>query len=105
MSGDHDSDDDNAVAASRIPYASYAPAGGGWGWGWGWPPVYRDGGDESRVEGTSDAVDGSLWDEGLVSLFLVCGVVLFLFPEPTTSFVGIGLIIVGLVAWLVDALV
>ena len=103
MSGDDDSDeDDSGDDASRIPYASYAPAGGGWGWGW--PLVYRDDADESHAEDASDDVDGSWWDEGLVSLFLVCGVVLFLFPEPTTSFVGIGLIIVGTVAWLIDAL-
>ena len=103
MSGDDNADDDDAVTASRVPYTSYAPVGGGWGWGW--PPVYRDDADESHVEGTSDDVDGSLWDEGLISLFLVCGVILFLFPEPTTSLVGIGLIIVGVVAWLIDALV
>ena len=102
MSESDDSDD--TVTASRIPYARYAPAGGGWGWSWGWPP-YRDDADESYVEGASDDGDGGWWDEGLISLFLVCGVVLFFFPEPTTSFVGIGLIAVGTVAWLIDALV
>lgn len=54
---------------------------------------------------TSDASDedgGNWWDEGLIALLLVSGVILFLFPEPFTSTLGIVLIVVGSIAWLVD---
>ncbi|WP_227355413.1 hypothetical protein [Haladaptatus salinisoli] len=54
---------------------------------------------------TSDATEddgGSWWDEGLISLLLIAGVVLFVIPEPATSAFGILLISVGVVAWLVD---
>ena len=84
----------------------------------GWPSVF-DRGDETygaeRYEGErsrpayggadTDRVDGDegTWlDEGLITLLIVVGVVLFLFPEPGTSALGILLIGVGVVAWLVD---
>ena len=47
---------------------------------------------------------GSWWDEGLIGLLLVTGVVLFFFPEPFTSTVGIALIALGVIAWIADAL-
>ncbi len=46
--------------------------------------------------------DGSWWDEGLISLLLVVGVVLFIFPEPATSALGILFVSAGVIAWLVD---
>lgn len=53
----------------------------------------------------ADAEDeDSLWDEGLISLLLVAGVVLFLIPEPATSTIGIALVALGAVAWAADAL-
>lgn len=88
--------------------------GRGWTLGYGWPSLSRpaeDGGpvvDEGPYDGTDTAVDrddgGSWWDEGLITLLLVAGVVLFLFPEPATSALGIVLLAVGVIAWVVDAL-
>lgn len=57
--------------------------------------------DASAVTG-DESEDDSWWDEGLIGTVLVVGVVLFLFPEPATSALGIGLIAVGLIAGLVD---
>lgn len=82
--------------------------------GWGiWPtndPVDADYGEretegESRARegvGTEESDDGSWLDEGLISLLLVAGVVLFLFPEPATSAIGIGLVTLGALAWIID---
>lgn len=50
--------------------------------------------------------DEEMWlDEGLITLLLVVGVGLFLFPEPATSTIGMALIAVGLIAWAADKLV
>lgn len=49
--------------------------------------------------------DDGWWDGGLITLLLVVGVVLFLFPEPATSALGIFLVVTGAVLWLVDWLV
>lgn len=79
--------------------------------GWGlWPSntaadaEYGDnearGGPEARD--TSETEDEGWLTEGVISMVLVIGVALFLFPEPVTSAVGIGLIAVGVVAWVVD---
>ena len=87
--------------------------------GWGiWPsndPVDAEradreagyGEDRGEYEGrtgvrTEDTEDDSWWDEGLIGLLLVAGVVLFFFPEPATSAIGIGLITVGALAWIID---
>ncbi|WP_135806586.1 hypothetical protein [Halorussus marinus] len=51
--------------------------------------------------GTADA-DESWWERELASLALVVGLVLFLFPEPATSAIGIFLMGAGVVAWLVE---
>lgn len=45
-----------------------------------------------------------LWDESLIVLLLVGGVLLLLLPEPVTSALGVLLIAVGVLAWLVDAI-
>jgi hypothetical protein len=58
-------------------------------------------GETTATDTTEDEGD-SWWDEGLISLLLVAGVVLFVIPEPATSALGILLISVGVVAWLVD---
>jgi hypothetical protein len=51
---------------------------------------------------TGDTDDESWWDVGLIGGLLLVGVALFLFPEPATSAIGIGLITLGVVAWVVD---
>lgn len=61
--------------------------------------------DDDRAEYDRDADDGTWLDEGLITLLLVAGVALFLFPEPATSGLGILLIGVGVLAWIVDLLV
>ncbi|WP_232701573.1 hypothetical protein [Halobacterium wangiae] len=48
--------------------------------------------------------DDSRWIEGLYDVLIVVGVVLFFFPEPATSMVGVFLILLGAGGWLVDAL-
>lgn len=48
-----------------------------------------------------DTDDGWLGG-GLVTLLLVAGIVLFLFPEPATSALGIFLVIAGAVLWVID---
>ncbi|WP_276302412.1 hypothetical protein [Halorussus lipolyticus] len=57
--------------------------------------------DTANETGADDS-DGSWWDVGLIGTLLVVGVALFLFPEPATSAIGIGLIALGVVAWVVD---
>lgn len=46
--------------------------------------------------------EGTWLDEGLISLVIVAGVILFLFPEPGTSALGIVLITAGVIAWVID---
>ena len=86
-----------------------------WGWGGAWG-IWPFGGrreEEARYDGerTYENADespydeddnGSLWDEGLITLLILGGVILFLFPEPFTSGLGIVLIGVGVIAWLID---
>lgn len=102
---------DDAYDDSSFPYG----LGAGWGWGVGWPPVYRDEddvydeeeyGDEAYAERgpAAEREDDSWLDEGGISLLLVGGVILFLFPEPITSTIGILLIAAGVVMWMADAL-
>ena len=100
---------------------SFFPYTGSWGLGSALPSVY--GTDETANdeevpdEGTSDErryddrydeattdEEGTWLDEGLISLVLLAGVVLFFFPEPATSALGILLLGVGVVAWIADAL-
>lgn len=84
-------------------------------WGWGGArdlpfPARREEeaySDEGAYEGSEDGFydeddDGSLWDEGLITLLIVAGVVLFLFPEPATSGLGVLLLSIGVIAWLID---
>jgi hypothetical protein len=42
------------------------------------------------------------WDEGIITLLIVGGAILFLFPEPITSGVGVLMMGAGLLFWLVD---
>ena len=61
--------------------------------------------DEETAYAEDDEDDGSWWDEGAIGLLLIAGVVLFFFPEPFTSAVGMFLIGTAVVAWIIDWLV
>ncbi|WP_202935132.1 hypothetical protein [Halorussus amylolyticus] len=54
----------------------------------------------SGIEG--DESDDSWLSEGAIGLVILAGVVLFFFPEPATSGIGILLILVGLAAWVLN---
>lgn len=77
---------------------------------WGWAPSSFQSGttdDELVGDGDGDAVrptsDGDSWlDEGIITLLIISGALLFLFPEPATSAVGIVLLGVGIIAWAID---
>lgn len=105
---DGDTDNGDATDASVLS-TGYLPVGGGWGWGW--LPITRGDTDADYVEdapeegyvGDASDGDGSWWEEGLITVILVIGIVLFLLPEPTTSMLGMVLIVIGVVAWLIDA--
>lgn len=82
-----------------------------WSWGGVWPfATSREAGtryDEETYEGAGDSPydedEGeSRWDESLITLLIVGGAVLFLFPEPVTSGVGILLLSMGVIGWLID---
>lgn len=75
-----------------LPYPSW-----GWGGGWGVPLA----GQREETRSDEDG-DGGLLEEGLITLLIVTGAVLFLIPEPATSAVGVLLLFVGAVAWLLD---
>ena len=116
-------EDDRYAEEEDRRWLPYAPS---WGWGgaWGvWPFAsqrdeevrYEEEGrydeepryDETGYEGAGDSPhddddNGSLWDESLITLLIIGGVVLFLFPEPATSALGILLLAIGVIAWLVD---
>jgi len=61
--------------------------------------VPNDGNGES--ESTDDENDRFL-DEGLIPLLVVGGLILFLFPEPVTSSLGIVLVGIGVGLWVWD---
>ena len=62
--------------------------------------------DEEAYDGTTHDTedDDSWWEEGLAGTLILVGVVLFFFPEPATSVLGIVLLGVGVLAWIADAL-
>lgn len=51
---------------------------------------------------TSDLRDN--FDESYGPWLVLAGIVLFIFPEPITSFVGVPVLAVGLVVWLFEKL-
>lgn len=72
---------------------------------------YRgDGPNDGRVAGdasdgrtrTTETEDDSWLDEGMITFLIVTGALLFLFPEPATSAVGIVLLGIGIIAWAAD---
>lgn len=63
---------------------------------------YGDEYERGRPRGRGGMGDGTWADEGLITLLVVAGVALFLFPEPGTSVIGMVLIGAGVLAWIVD---
>ncbi|MFC6825597.1 hypothetical protein [Halopelagius fulvigenes] len=67
---------------------------------------YRRSEDDQFAGGPDDRPSGgdddSWLDEGLITLLIVSGALLFLFPEPATSAVGIVLLGIGIIAWAAD---
>ena len=94
--------------------ASSSWMGRGWATQLSWPPLYRreNPGEALSRDETPDATgatadpegEGSWWSEAWISVVILVGVALFLFPEPATSMLGIALILLGVGAWIVDAL-
>ncbi len=56
--------------------------------------------DDEYAYRTDD--EGTWLDEGLISLTIIAGVILFLIPEPATSGLGVFLIVAGAIAWVID---
>lgn len=46
--------------------------------------------------------DDEWFEAGVITLTLLAGLALFLFPEPLTSGIGAVLMAVGVIAWIVD---
>lgn len=104
----HDDERDPTYNDERSPQATTAgwmPWGVGWGWGTSYLPWYSRNADEPVEETDTDNSDESHWGEGIFSLLLIAGVILFIFPEPITSFVGILLLLTGAVGWLISKLI
>lgn len=67
------------------------------------PEPYGDPAERHPYDETlADRDEGSWLDEGVITVLLVAGVALFVFPEPATSALGMVLIATGLVVWLYD---
>ncbi|WP_435181678.1 hypothetical protein [Halorussus sp. AFM4] len=108
--GDEPAADRDAVADDDTGFFGYGPRGEYWPTGWGlWPggdTVDADqdmyGYQDPEYGATDEEDDGSWLDEGLIATFLIVGAVLFFFPEPTTSAVGIAMLAMGVMGWVVD---
>lgn len=57
---------------------------------------------ESHWDTGEDEGIWRFWDEGIVTVLIVGGAILFLFPEPATSAVGVLMMGFGVLMWLVD---
>lgn len=79
-----------------------------------WPAWPAAGMWEDRDEGSEEyraregvdstpAEDDTWMENGVITLLVVAGVVLFVFPEPVTSGLGIVLMAAGAIAWLIDS--
>jgi hypothetical protein len=58
----------------------------------------------ANAEGSVVEDDGSFLGESLAWLLFLSGLALFLFPEPATSTLGVGLMVASIVVWIADAL-
>jgi hypothetical protein len=103
---DHYAYDDDSGSGTLVPRPAFP---------WGWPPSYfrgdQDEGYENRLdygeesqhqEPVGEDEDDSWLGEGMITLLIVAGAVLFLFPEPATSALGIVLLGIGVFGWLAD---
>ena len=76
-----------------------------WAGGWGFRSHLGYGGGPEGEDGDTPGEDDDSWlDEGAYSLLIIAGVVLFFFPEPATSLVGVLLMLLGAAGWLADAM-
>lgn len=84
----------------------WMPWGMGWGWGAGYLPWYPRNTDPDEVASPPEdtATGGSWWGESLSSILLITGLVLFIFPEPATSALGVILMLAGAFGWIVSEL-
>lgn len=57
--------------------------------------------NESRAEGFRDWIR-KYSEEEQASLLIIIGAVLFFFPEPITSAIGIIVLLVGIATWVAD---
>ena len=57
--------------------------------------------DESRAEGFKNWVS-RYSEEEQAALLILIGAILFFFPEPITSVIGILVLVVGIATWVVD---
>ena len=106
-------DDDSYADRAEDRRFPYLPS---WGWGGAWGVMpwasrrdedevdYDEGGYDpyGETEVDDEGGFGSLWDESLITLLIVGGAILFFFPEPATSGLGVILMGLGVLAWLVD---
>lgn len=58
--------------------------------------------DEDDWETGEDESIWRFWDEGIITLLIVGGAILFVFPEPMTSAIGVLMLGAGVLFWLVD---
>ncbi|WP_436910100.1 hypothetical protein [Halosimplex marinum] len=58
--------------------------------------------EDRREDAATVDDEGGWWDEGLITLLVVVGAVLFVVPEPATTGLGVLLLGAAVVAWLVD---
>lgn len=108
QSGDETYREEEAKDRGRFPYHVSRRWAGTWGvWPFTTSRAEETGYDEGAYEGAPESPHGdddseSRWDEGLITLLIVGGAVLFLFPEPITSGLGLLLLSLGVIGWLVD---
>lgn len=109
MRTDTTSEDDTEASDNESGYFPTFPySAGAWGEGLGLRSFYGSGREDESDDVARDEVttgsDESWLDDGLVGLLLVVGVVLFVFPEPSTSALGILLIVTGILMWGIQAI-
>ena len=63
-----------------------------------------DADDRTERRDTEKPEDEVFLDEELIPILLIAGVLLFLFPEPATSALGIVFVVIGVVLWLRDVI-
>lgn len=102
MSRNNDLDDYDEGREEEGPYDSASTRAWYWPSPFGaWPPLVGDRQDAERYDPAKEGANDSSWGGGLITLLIVIGAVLFVFPEPATSAVGILLIAIGVIGWLI----